>query len=163
MITTKQLKALSGLQKLIKQPLTVDLFQSGHIYITAHHFSVRIKTSAHIPIDAAIPLSEVQIVDELLSIEPSTEGNITINDRYRTAHVEPRYKECNYPRLFDQKQMNIPSNYDAEILHVISKISKEYRGTKYFHIQQNGENPGVIDLTDDVRIIVAPVRVPETV
>ena len=160
MITTKQLKALAGLQKLIKQPLTIDLFQSGHIYITSPHFSVRIKTSAHIPLDTAIPLDNVQKLGELLSIEPSTEGNITINDRYRTAHVEPRYKERIYPRLFDPGRTDLTADYDAEILHVISKLSKEYRGTKYFHIQQNGEHPGVIDLTDDVRIIVAPVRIP---
>ena len=124
MITPKQLKALAGLQKLIKQPLTIDLFQSGHIYITTPHFSVRIKTSAVIPIDAAIPLAEVQKLGELLSIEPSTEGNIIINGIYKTPHIEPRYKEQNYPRLFDQKHTNHAADYDAEILHVISKISK---------------------------------------
>ena len=161
MITTKQLKALAGLQKLVKRPLTIDLFQSGHIYITTPQYSVRIKTSAHIPVDTAIPLTEVQKLGELLSIEPSTEGNIIINGVYKTPHIEPRYKEYNYPRIFDQERLDIPSNYDAEIPYVISKIAKVYCESKYFHIQQNGEHPGVIDLTDEVRIIVAPVRVPE--
>ena len=92
MITPKQLKALAGLQKLIKTPLTIDLFQSGHIYITSTHFSVRINTAATIPVNAALPLDTVQKLGELLSIEPSTEGNIIINGIYKTPHIEPRYK-----------------------------------------------------------------------
>lgn len=145
---------------MVKQPLTVDLFQSGHIYITSPHFSVRIKTEAHIPMDTAIPLAEVQILGELLSIEPWETKGVLINGVYRTAYIEPRYKERNYPRLFDPGRTDLTADYDAEILYVISKIAKVYRGDKYFHIQQNGEHPGVIDLTDDMRIIVAPVRIP---
>ena len=159
MITKPQLKALAGLQKLVKQLLTIDLFQSGHIYITSLHFSVRIKTEAHIPIDTSIPLDVVQKLGELLSIDV-VEGSIMINGVYRTPHVEPRYKERDYPRLFDPGRTDLTADYDAEILYVISKIAKVYRGNKYFHIQQNGEHPGVIDLTNEVRIIVAPVRVP---
>lgn len=167
MINTKQLKALLGLQKLQKGELTMECLTSGYIYVATGHYAVRIRTAMDIPLDAGIPLDRLDPRVDLISMTLKTQQSeseqpqLLIADTYFVQVKPLRYTKDALERIFRIKERDEPADYDADILYAISKIAKAYTNSHYFHIQQNGAEPGVIDITDDVQVIIAPVRIPK--
>jgi len=110
----------------------------------------------NIPVDCQIPLEEVRPLGELSSLRLEKDMLI-VNEKLTVAYKEPRYRETSM-RVFNVQAREKCSDYDPNLIYLIGKINSAFTASKFFHIKQHGDQAGVVDLTDDVRIVIMPVK-----
>jgi len=157
MLNKPQLLALAEF-KITKQEPILTFYKEGWICLYTGAIAIRIKTNMEIPIDCQIPLVEVRKLNELLSIELLND-KILLNNVLQVPFDEPRYKIASM-RVFNDNESNAQcSDYDPDLLQLIGRISKAFAATKFYHIQQYGFDAGIVDISDDVRVVIMLVKI----
>lgn len=155
MLDKQQLTALSGM-KIADNNLFLTFYKSGYICVYTGVIAFRMKCAMDISVDCQIPLGEVKQLGELVSLRLEKDMLI-VNEKLTVAYKEPWYRE-NSMRVFDVQAEEKCSDYNPDLIHLIGKISSAFTERKFFHIKQHGDQAGVVDLTDDVRIVIMPVK-----
>jgi len=157
MLNKPQLSAIAGF-KITKEEPILTFYKEGWICLYTGAIAIRIKTNMEIPIDCQIPLVEVRKLNELLSIELLND-KILLNNVLQVPFDEPRYKIASM-RVFNDNESNAQcSDYDPDLLQLIGRISKAFAATKFYHIQQYGFDAGIVDISDDVRVVIMLVKI----